>query len=325
MSANAVSTIPRAAVPATQDEGALIEVLRSSLYPGAREESVKLVLGYCRAAGLDPIQKPVHIVPMRVKVGKDYQWRDTVMPGIGLYRTQAARTGSFAGISEPEFGPTKTLAWSDEETGKSGSIEYPEWCRITVRRLVQGVIAEFTATEFWIENYATAGRGTNRPNEMWSRRSRGQLAKCCEAQALRRAFPEVGAQPTAEEFEGREFVDADDLPGATEAGSARAAPRRRSQAAEVIDVPASAQATGASEPPPAADAGERKPVQPPPAQPDGAGATSKIGAGEVMWLRSKAKSASLDDAALLEIAGGAASIEDLTIDQFKALRSHFAR
>jgi hypothetical protein len=38
---------------------------------------------------------------------------------------------------------------------------------------------------------------------MWLKRSRGQLAKCAEAQALRKAFPEVGAQPTAEEMEGK--------------------------------------------------------------------------------------------------------------------------
>jgi len=38
---------------------------------------------------------------------------------------------------------------------------------------------------------------------MWKKRTRGQLAKCAEAQALRKAFPEIGAQPTAEEMEGK--------------------------------------------------------------------------------------------------------------------------
>ena len=45
-------------------ERELIEVLRSSLYPGAQDGSIKMVIGYCRASGLDPMQKPVHIVPM---------------------------------------------------------------------------------------------------------------------------------------------------------------------------------------------------------------------------------------------------------------------
>ena len=38
---------------------------------------------------------------------------------------------------------------------------------------------------------------------MWAKRSRGQIAKCTEAQALRKAFPEIGAQPTADEMEGK--------------------------------------------------------------------------------------------------------------------------
>ncbi len=38
---------------------------------------------------------------------------------------------------------------------------------------------------------------------MWLKRPRGQIAKCAAAQALRLAFPEGGAQPTAEEMEGK--------------------------------------------------------------------------------------------------------------------------
>jgi len=42
--------------------------LKNSLYTGARDESIKMVLDYCKAAKLDPMQKPVHIVPMSVKM-----------------------------------------------------------------------------------------------------------------------------------------------------------------------------------------------------------------------------------------------------------------
>lgn len=178
-------------------------VLKSSLYPGAKDESIKLVIGYCKAQSLDPMQKPVHIVPMSVKVGDDYKWRDVIMPGVGLYRTQAVRTGQFAGVSEPEFGPDVT-----EKLGEI-DITFPQWCRVTVRRLLSnGQVGEFTAIEFWKENYATKKRDTAEPNAMWRRRPRGQIAKCAEAQALRKAFPEmIGATPTAEEMEGKVIDD----------------------------------------------------------------------------------------------------------------------
>ncbi len=201
----AIST-PRVDVPSlSMNESELMNVLRNSLYPGAKDESIKLVVSYCRASGLDPMQKPVHIVPMNVKdAQKDkYEWRDVVMPGIGLYRTQAVRTGAYAGVSEPEFGP------DEEFTVGEFKIRVPLWCKVTVRRrLDDGQIGEYTAKELWRENYATAGKDSAVPNAMWKKRPYAQLAKCAEAQALRKAFPETGAQPTAEEMEGKSVDDA---------------------------------------------------------------------------------------------------------------------
>jgi phage recombination protein Bet len=190
-------------VATTQDDRGLIAVLQSSLYPGASPQAIGLVIGYCKAAGLDPMLKPVHIVPMWDSKSKSM--RDVVMPGIGLYRTQAARSGQFAGMSEPEFGPDITEKIGGQE------ITYPDWCKVTVKRaLASGIVAEFTALEFWRENYAVKGgqEKSIAPNAMWTKRPRGQLAKCASAQALRIAFPEIGSQPTAEEMEGKP-LDAD--------------------------------------------------------------------------------------------------------------------
>ena len=202
--------VQKNALPAMQmDEAELMNVLRNSLYPGAQDDSIKLAVSYCKAAGLDIMQKPVHLVPMwdsKLKRNKD-----VIMPGIGLYRTQAARSGAYAGVTEPEFGPEVSETFP-EESGYEGkripeiTVAYPTSCKVIVKRLMpDGQIAEFAATERWKENYATAGKASKQPNSMWARRPYAQLAKCAEAQALRKAFPEVGSAPTADEMEGKEI------------------------------------------------------------------------------------------------------------------------
>lgn len=189
-------------------ESELISVLESSLYPGASGESIKLVINYCRASNLDPMRKPVHIVPIwDSKAGRS---RDVIMPGIGSYRIDAARTNQCAGVSEPEFGPDVTENIGGVET------TYPVWCRVTVkRRLPTGELVDYTAVERWKENYAQRGgkEKSIAPNTMWAKRPYAQLAKCAEAQALRKAFPEVGSQATAEEMEGKAINDENVIEG----------------------------------------------------------------------------------------------------------------
>jgi phage recombination protein Bet len=188
-------------VSINETESRMIDVMRGSLYPGAKPESISMVLGYCKARSLDPMRKPVHIVPMWVKdpVTKQGSMQDVVLPGIALYRIEAARTGEYAGKTEPVFGPTI------ETTLGGVKVSFPEWCSITLYRMVNGQRCEFAAREYWLENYATAGKDSEAPNAMWRKRAFGQLAKCAEAQALRMAFPEAtGGEPTAEEMEGKE-------------------------------------------------------------------------------------------------------------------------
>lgn len=200
----------------------IYSALKNSLYPGAADESIMMVLSYCKAAKLDPLLKPVHLVPMYVtdktkpKNEKGYhpqEWRDTVMEGIGLHRIKASRTGKYIGLSAPLFG--------EDVKEKLGSkeINYPKTCTMTIKRkLDDGTIAEWTITQRWIENYASKGKDDPTPNAMWSKRPYAQLAKCTEAQCLRTAFPELGSQPTAEEMEGKQLDNAfDDEPKANPA------------------------------------------------------------------------------------------------------------
>lgn len=278
---NALTQRESAALPSMQvDEQELIDVLRNSLYPGAQDASIKLVLSYCKAAGLDPMQKPVHIVPMQVSTGKKDEdgWdikenRDVIMPGVGLYRSQAERTGQYAGISEPEYGPLMELTYVSEvwesvngrrvKSNKNVTMKYPEWCRITVERVVDGMIRRYTAVEYWIENYATKSNKTEEPNAMWKRRPRGQLAKCAEAQALRKAFPgSVGSQPTAEEMEGKSLLEDDrtiDMPATKPPVEQPQSKSAKPKPTDVTDVDAK---TPEPKPAPAQSEVQQEPKQP---------------------------------------------------------------
>lgn len=188
--------------------------LCSTLYPGARTDSIIMAIDYCRARQLDIMLKPVHLVPMQVKDAQSGKkdWRDVPMPGIGLYRIQADRSGNYAGADEPEFGPTVEREFQGQDYNKNSitvKVAYPEWCKYTVYKIVSGMRVAYTSKEYWIENYATAGAYSEAPNAMWKKRPFGQLAKCAEAQALRKAWPEIGSEPTAEEMEGKHFASAE--------------------------------------------------------------------------------------------------------------------
>ena len=189
---------PRAGDLVTAEQAEAIRTaLKTSLYPGATDDSVDMVLAYCRAGGLDPMTKPVHIVPMWVPEKKQGNrvispagMRDVIMPGIELYRTKAHRTGEYAGQDEATFGPTI------EDTLNGVRVRYPEWCSVSVYRLVNGNPVRYSAKAYWLESYATAKRDSDAPNAMWKKRPFGQLEKCAEALALRKAFPEaVGSEP----------------------------------------------------------------------------------------------------------------------------------
>ncbi|MGS3139332.1 phage recombination protein Bet [Aeromonas sanarellii] len=189
--------------------------LCNTIYPGANPDSVVMAIDYCKARGLDILLKPVHLVPMQVTDArtKEKVWRDVPIPGIGMYRIQADRSGNYAGADEPVFGPDVTEEFQDPYNQSAKiKVTYPQWCKYTVYKMVNGQRVAFRAMERWKENYATQSGKTECPNAMWRKRSYAQLAKCTEAQALRKAWPEIGSEPIAEEMEGKEII-INEIPG----------------------------------------------------------------------------------------------------------------
>lgn len=204
------------------------KALVESIYPGAKSvDSVVMVLSYCQARNLDPFKRPVHIVPIWSTQANGMV--DTVWQGISELRTTAMRTGAYAGSEPMEFGPEKPRTFSGKIKRKGSWVEveetvtYPEWAQMTIYRLVQGNRVAFSPPPvYWEEAYACEGK-SEVPNSMWRKRVKGQLAKCCEAAALRFAFPEeVGNEYAAEEMEGQQFYGADNARDVTPKETAKA-------------------------------------------------------------------------------------------------------
>lgn len=177
------------------------QVLRDVIHPNAESDaSVLMAFDYCKARNLDPFKKTVHIVPCYSK--KKGKLVDTVWPAIAETRITAHRTGLFAGQDKAVFGPTITKTWGDV------TVTFPEWCQITVYRIVDGQARAFPGPEVvWLEEYTTVSNKSDIPNDKWSSRPKGQLEKCAEAAALRRAFPEECSELTAEEMAGKAIDD----------------------------------------------------------------------------------------------------------------------
>jgi phage recombination protein Bet len=184
--------------------------LKNSIFPGASAASILMAVDYCIARKLDVLKKPCHIVPMEVKTGKKDQdgwdikeWRDIIMPGIYELRTTAMRTGQYAGCSDVEFGATIDYL----------GVKAPESARMVVYRFAKnGEKIPFPATVYFEEACATTGKGDKKKvNAMWTKRTRGQMDKCAEAAALRKAFPEeLGGIQSADEMAGQVLGDAVD-------------------------------------------------------------------------------------------------------------------
>jgi len=137
----------------------------------------------CQATGLDPFAKQITMIKRREKVGKD-EWRDkwTIQTEIDGYRLIASRAAKRDGV-ELSYGPTK---WYDA-SGNAYELwlfpEPPTGATVTVYkdgRPFPGV-AKFTS-------FAATTRD-GQPMANWATMPDHMIAKCAEAQALRKAFP----------------------------------------------------------------------------------------------------------------------------------------
>lgn len=124
--------------------------------------------------GLDPFARQIYSI--KRKDNNTGQMRQSIQVSIDGFRSIADRTGQYAGQDEPIYGPTIK--------GTGDIPTHPEFATVRVLKLIGGQIVGTASTAYWDEFAVTGGGG-----RMWKRMPHVMLAKCAEAQALRKAFP----------------------------------------------------------------------------------------------------------------------------------------
>lgn len=157
---------------------------------GAKEDEAAVLLEIASARNLNPLLGQIHFVK-RFTRDRGEVW--SVQVSIDGFRAIANRTGLYEGQDEPEY---------IEQNGRLVC------CKVKVYR--KGVPRPFVSPAYWSEYAQTTKEG--KPTQFWANKPHIMLAKCAEASALRKAFPEETSGLYVAEEMGADPVERDVSP-----------------------------------------------------------------------------------------------------------------
>lgn len=137
-----------------------MNLIRTQIAPKANPTELALFLHQCKRTGLDPLSRQIYCIHLGGKM--------TIQTSIDGFRVIAERSGDYAGQDAPEF-----------MENESGLIA----CRITVYRFRGEQRYPAAVGVAYMREYNAGG-------PMWNKMPHTMLAKCAEAQALRKAYPQ---------------------------------------------------------------------------------------------------------------------------------------
>ena len=158
-----------------------LDLIRQTLAPDLTDAQLVFFGEVCNRLGLDPFKRQIHAVVRKTK-NQDgtYTKRMVIQSGIDGLRSIAQRTGRYAGQLGPLWCGADGI-WNDAWL-KEGN---PAAAKVAV--LHKDFKEPLWAVARWA-SYAQYFNG--KLSDTWAKMPDGQLAKCAEALALRRAFPE---------------------------------------------------------------------------------------------------------------------------------------
>lgn len=157
----------------------------------ATQGDLQVFLNFAQRTGLDPFARQIYMIGRRQKAGNDWVTKWTIQASIDGLRIVAERSGDYAGQVGPEYCGTDGI-WRDTWVAP----QPPVAARVGVLR--HGFSTPLYAVAYWDEYVQTSN---GQPTTMWASKPRLMLAKCAEALALRKAFPnDLAGLYTADEM-----------------------------------------------------------------------------------------------------------------------------
>jgi phage recombination protein Bet len=162
---------------------AQVRVLHQLGVKDAAPADLAVFFHHAQRTGLDPFARQIYMIGRKAQENGKWVVKQTIQTGIDGFRLIARRAADRAG---------ETIAYGDTQWCGPDGVWAPVWladdppaaAKVTVLRNGQ----PFPGVALWREYRQTKTGGDLTP--MWARMPANQLAKCAEAQALRRAFPQ---------------------------------------------------------------------------------------------------------------------------------------
>lgn len=177
-----------------------LDILKNSICKGVSNEEFEIFLMACTKTQLDPFMKQIYAVKRKSK-RPDGTWGETmtIQTGIDGYRLIAERTGCYAPGPEPTY-------VMDNEGRLSAATAY---IKKQTRDGTWHTVSASAYADEYMQTFTDKSSGEKRATGMWGNMPRTMLAKCAEAQALRKAFPaEMSGVYTKEEMTQADVVEA---------------------------------------------------------------------------------------------------------------------